>query len=350
MRTSLGLAAVFLLFILPTLAWADDDAKEIGGKSLDQWIKEIKDKDPAISENAIRTVIMFGRRGAKAAPALIDQLNHPDPSVKGNAAASLGILAQYITGADAERAIERLAFKMTEDRQAIVAYHSAMALYYFGSQSRTVIPKLILATRADLTWELRRAAVMALGIAGASPDGKAPHDPRAVKALVEATSDKCAMVRLEAVSGLGMCGPPNMESDRLVVLHALQHRFKDSDEGVIIWAHAAYLYIDKMSEEHLSIIASYLKSPKLNSRFQAAKALGLIGKDAKHHVSQVVDLLKDKEPIAAFAAAGALPNMGPGAAEAIPVMTELLQKKDLNDGLKTVLQESLKAIQGMKGK
>jgi HEAT repeat protein len=344
------LATVFFLFILPTIAWADDEAKEIGGKSLDQWIKEVKDKDPAVSENAIRTVIMFGRRGAKAAPALIDQLNHPDPSIKGNAAASLGILAQYISGPDAERAIERLAYKMTEDRQAIVAYHSAMALYYFGSQSRSVIPKLILASRADLTWELRRAAVMALGVAGASPDGKAPHDPRAVKALVEATSDKCAMVRLEAVSGLGMCGPPNMDSDRLVVLHALQHRFKDPDEGVIIWAHAAYLYIDKMSEEHLSIIASYLKSPKLNSRFQAAKALGLIGKDAKHHVSQIVDLLKDKEPIAAYAAATALPNMGSGAAEAIPVMTELLQKKDLNEGLRTALQESLKAIQGMKGK
>ena len=349
MRTFLGLAIVFLLAFSPAVAWADDvEPKDVGGKSLEQWIKEIKDKDPGVCENAIRTVVMFGRRGAKAAPALIDQLSHPDVSVKGNAAASLGILSQYLSAADTERAIERLAVKMIDDRQALVAYHSAMALYYFGNQARPVIPKLIVASRADLTWELRRAAVMALAVAGAN-DGKMPHDLRAVKALVDACSDKCSTVRLEAVTGLGMLGPPAIDSDRLMVLNALKVRFKDSEETVAIWAHAAYLFVDKMSEEHLSIIASYLKSPKLNSRFQAAKALGLIGKDAKHHVSQVIDLLKDKEPIAAYSAANALPNMGPGAAEAIPVINELLQKKDLNEGLKTALLECLKAIQA-KGK
>jgi HEAT repeat protein len=349
MRTSMGIAILFFLCLIPSsLSAADDtDPKELGGKSLEQWIKDIKDKDPGVCQNAIRTVVQFGKRGAKAAPALIDQLNHPDASIKANAAASLGMLSQHLSSADTERAIERLAIRMTEDRQAIVAFHAATALYYFANQARPVIPKLILATKADLTWELRRIAVMTLGLA-AAPDGKTPFDIRPIKALVDASSDRCAIVRLEAVTSLALCGVPPSDADKLMVLHALQLRFKDSDDGVAIWAHAAYLYIDKMSDEHLASIANYLKSPKMVSRCQAARALGAIGKDAKRYVSKVIDLLKDKEPIAVFSAANALPNMGNAAKDAIPVIVEILQKKDLDEDFKASLNDCLKKLQAMK--
>jgi len=352
MRTSFGLAFGFLFFFtsFPLLAGEDKEPQEIGGKTLEQWIAEIKSKDPAICENAIRTIVLFGRKGAKAAPALIDQLSHRDSSVKGNAAASLGYLSAYMTNADTERAIVRLANRMT-DGQSLVAFHAAMALYFFGNQARPVIPQLIAASKDNLTWELRRAATMALGVAGA-PDGKFPQDLHAVLALVEASKDHCSVVRLEAVTGLGMCGRPAAESDKLAVLAALEFRYKkDDDDSVRIWAHASYMYIDgKFSDAHLSAIASFLKSPKMSSRAHAAKALGVIGKEAGAYASKVIDLLEDKEPIAAWTAANALPNMGKNAAEAIPVLTKLLEKKDLNESLRLAFTECLKSIQAMKAK
>jgi HEAT repeat protein len=329
---------------------AAEEPQEIGGKTLEQWIKEIKSTDPAICENAIRTVILFGKKGAKAAPALIDQLSHRDSSVKGNAAASLGYLSAYLTNTDTERAVVRLANSMT-DGQSLVAFHAAMALYFFGNQARPVIPQLINASKDNLTWELRRAATMALGVAGA-PDGKFPQDRRAVMALADRTEDRCSVVRLEAVTGLGMCGQPAAEADKLAVLAALEARYKtDKDDSVRIWAHASYMYIDgKFSDAQLSAIASFLKSPKMSSRAHAAKALGTIGKEAGAYASKVVDLLEDKEPIAALTAANALPNMGKNAAEAIPVLTKLLEKKDLNESLRLAFTECLKSIQAMKAK
>ncbi|MFL5242072.1 MAG: HEAT repeat domain-containing protein [Gemmataceae bacterium] len=352
MRTSLWLAFALILVLTPAplSAGEDKEPQEIGGKTLEQWIKEIKSPDPAICENAIRTVILFGKKGAKAAPALIDQLNHRDSSVKGNAAASLGYLSAYLTSADTERAIVRLANRMT-DGQSLMAFHSAMALYFFGNQARPVIPQLINASKDPLTWELRRAATMALGVAGA-PDGKFPQDVRAVMALVEASKDHCSVVRLEAVTGLGMCGQPAAEADKLAVLAALEVRYKkDTDDSVRIWAHTSYMYVEgRFSEAQLSAIASFLKSPKMSSRAHAAKALGVIGKEAGAYTSKVIDLLEDKEPIAALTAANALPNMGKNATEAIPVLTKLLEKKDLNESLRAIFTDCLKNIQSMKAK
>src|SRR6516225_7141660 len=53
---------------------------EIGGKTIEQWIKEIPSKDRSKGENAIRTVLMFGPdRAYDAVPVLMAELKkHPN--------------------------------------------------------------------------------------------------------------------------------------------------------------------------------------------------------------------------------------------------------------------------------
>src|SRR6266849_3185621 len=65
---------------------------EIAGKSLEQWVDEIRSTDPGVVENAIRTVLHFGRDARKAGPNLILQLDSLDASLRANAAIALGTL------------------------------------------------------------------------------------------------------------------------------------------------------------------------------------------------------------------------------------------------------------------
>ena len=51
------------------------DPKDIGGKSLDQWIKEIKSNlDPSVQQTAMRVVPYFGKKSDAAVPALLYRL------------------------------------------------------------------------------------------------------------------------------------------------------------------------------------------------------------------------------------------------------------------------------------
>src|SRR6266851_5724264 len=203
MRSSFLLAIPLLAVLSAGRLPAADDKKpteptppsEIAGKTLKQWIAEIKDPDPGVVENAIRTVIHFGRDARDAGPNLLYQLeNNKDASIKTNAAIALGVLNQELHSDDITRAVEKLSQRMTDDPQTIVRFHAALALSRFGLEAKPVLHKLVLASKDERSWEIRKAAVIALGAAAGDkekgPDAKGP-DPRAVNALVAALIDKC---------------------------------------------------------------------------------------------------------------------------------------------------------------
>ena len=95
------------LFILAASLWfvtgsnsasaqKNPQINQIGGKTLEQWIKEIPSKDPSVGEKAIRTILMFGPdRAMDAVPIIISELKNPgrnlDLKFRVMAVMSLGI-------------------------------------------------------------------------------------------------------------------------------------------------------------------------------------------------------------------------------------------------------------------
>ena len=62
----------------------DTKTTQIGGKTMEQWIKEIGVPDPSKRENAIRSVLLFGpERAYEAVPAIIKELDRPPPTDAG---------------------------------------------------------------------------------------------------------------------------------------------------------------------------------------------------------------------------------------------------------------------------
>src|SRR5205807_9310773 len=71
---------------------------EIGGKTLDHWLKDLERRDPGVVENALRTIVLFGERARTAIPIVLakvatsDRAHSLDVSIKVNVAIFLGII------------------------------------------------------------------------------------------------------------------------------------------------------------------------------------------------------------------------------------------------------------------
>jgi HEAT repeat protein len=209
--------AVTLLFVglFYQVGWSqekqpDTKLSQVAGKTLEQWIKEIGSVDPSKRENAIRTVLLFGPdRAYQAVPAILDQLRKHDPvsnpvdaSVRVNAALALGVIIGGTKEPDAKQvkaAVTQLK-RLMGDSQSIVRYRAAQALGRIGPDARDTIPELISATKNSSNWEIRRAAVYALGFV-AREEKKVPGED-VINALVGALGDKIAQVRQAAIESL----------------------------------------------------------------------------------------------------------------------------------------------------
>jgi HEAT repeat protein len=314
---------------------------EIGGKSLNQWIAETKSPDASVRENAVRTIMLFGEAAAPAAPALIDRLLDVDVSLRVNACIALG--ATDVSGPDVPKAIEALGRRVTDDREAIVRFHAAMALSTFGKEAKDAIPKLVNASRDASSWEIRKAAVLALGRAGAAEKDD-PLDMRAATALIYALSNEAtATVRLEAVMSLGSMGRPALPADQASIEAALKRAISDRDRTVQIWAVVGWMAVkDQVSDEGLTALSKLLKDKELAHRCHSARALGTIGTKARSKMPDLIELLADKQREAVLSAIWALARLGD--AKAVPALQEVLQRKEADDGLKNAAKEAIEFL------
>ncbi len=322
---------------------------KIGGKNLQEWIKEITNQDPSVAENAICTVVGFGPEAKDAVPALITQVDHGDSSVRVNAIQALRVI-QEIDDKDLSKAVEELAKRVAVDPQAIVRFEAVMTLASFGPEAKAALPRLTAAVNDGMSWKVRKAAVFALG--RVAYDAKNGPDKTVVTALVKGTSDTCAEVRLEAVISMGTLGRPG-QADMPLADRALHQRVQsDRDERVALWARMTLMaYKDDTSDPSLKAVAGYLKSPRLVVRTNAARALGTIGDKAKSRIPELLDVAtKDPEPIAAAAACLALGAMGPVADKAVPALTQVSTGKDTDEGVKAAAKQAIDMIRDVKPK
>lgn len=322
---------------------------KLGGKKLDQWKKEIRDKDPSVRENATRTLPFFGADSRDGVENLIYVLTKDkDVSMRVNVARAFDMVE--IANRDVPDVVDILKRRLRFDKQAIVRYYAARTLGRFLEEARVAIPELLLATRDGASWEIRQVAIQSL--AQVARDTKNGPEARVVSGLIRALSDRCASVRLTATAALGALGAAPNSPEGLVIIRALQRvKDRDANRRVAIWGHVGLMAMDKVTDERLASLTKFLKFRDHRTRMNAARAFGVLGKHAFPHVKDLVEALEDPAPLVVGAACWALGEIGkdknPGP-EAVKKITTIAEDKEKPEGLREVAKEALKKIRGEK--
>jgi len=347
----------------PALAQAKEDKKltapvvdELGGKTLDQWLKEFKTaKDPSKVENAIRTILLFGPDSAQGAlPHLLAILrkhsaaNPIDTSVRVNAAIALGVIRGHSKELPDEKYLTEsvtLLTRLLRDNERIVRYRAAEALGYFGPDAKGAIPDLLYTARDPATWETRQAAVYALGAVAADKKNGPPL--KVLEALYHALRDSASRVRMTAVQSLARLGPPADKVQRLALERELEPVAKsDLDPTVQIWAHLAIMSLkQKVEDWRLTVIGKMLSSPDLSTRSQAAQALAALGSQAKKEVPRLQAALGDPDPGVVGWCILALASMGKDAGPAVERLRQIANDPQQHEMVKRNAQEALNLIE-----
>jgi len=341
----------------------DTQIQEIGGKTLEEWIGEIRSPDRSRGENAIRTVAAFPQALAYAAvPKLLAELKRRDVevdvSIRVNAVMALGtILAQGAETPEPEvvnNTVKVLTFFLIpqNESQSIVRYRAAEALGKIGPRSKTAIPQLLTMLHDKKTWETRQAAATALGFITLDREGKKGPPADVVKGLYAALKDSSFEVRKAAIRAMTFIGTPanTSEKDKDAFIGNLLPKAtsETEDPTVRIWAHMAVMSIGRdMNSTHIKAICDMLKNRELPARVQAAEALAICGSSAfnddkqvkerlvlKEAIPPLVKALKDKEPIVVIKCIIALTTMGKEGKRAIEALRKLAQDKERPEGLR----------------
>jgi HEAT repeat protein len=317
------------------------------GKTLSQWVKQISDRDPSLSEEAIRAVATFGPDAAKEAnPALIEALSYRDTGLRVNAALAITLIGVHENHVD--RAVPALARRLSEDNQAIVRLHAAVALGRLDLDARPAIPQLVQAAKDPAAWEIRRAAVYALGRAGRATREK-EIDMRAAKALIflfSPNQEFCAEVRLMAVMALGSMGIPPSPVDKQAIIQAFNQATTDRYKAVAIWAHMGMMADGEPLDIHMKAILSHLKGTDFEAHLQALRALGTMKDKARPAIPELTTELKGKEPVLVAAACWALGEMGDIPDKPMQLIQELKDSKDSDDTVKNAAKDALEKLTG----
>ncbi|MCS7046355.1 MAG: HEAT repeat domain-containing protein [Gemmataceae bacterium] len=342
---------MFVALVLTTAASAQSGSSsiekkeitEVGGRSFDQWLKDIGHKDPSRREAAIRAVMAFGPDKAyEAVPAMLAELRRQtiggpsDTSVRVNLAIALGAIlgAKQEKDRDPKHVKEAVALlaRLLSDSQGIVKFRAAQALTALEFEAISAVPELLPLLKDRLSYEVRQAGAAALGrIAFDRKIGVLPHVANALKDLL---TDQAFQVRQTACQSLGALGPPGDPNVRLAVLRALEPvAKKDPEPTVQIWANVAVMrYAGKPSEENIAPIAQFLHKGDTAARMNAAQALGALGTAAKDTVPTLIAALDDVDPGVVGMAIWALGRMESG--RALPALERVAANAKLPDELK----------------
>jgi hypothetical protein len=302
---------------------------KIGGKTYDDWRKDLDHRDPSVRAAAIRVIPSFGIKAETAVPRLAEIATR-DPDASPRAKAVIAFQYMAIRGTDRQRVVEALGTIISHDGQAIVRYEAARALTRFGADGREVVADLVRGVGDRSTFELREACIMALIVAGVDP--KKGPDARVTDALIlrsKAGIEPTAQVRLEAIIALGAMGRPQNPAKLNQVYGALEQNCSPQQNKVIrIWAHVSIMALkDTVDKKYLDIIAKYLDPKETReTRVQAVTALGALQSKSQDYLPNILNLFRVREDeevmIAACKALGNMGNRGPRVIQTLVNQTE----------------------------
>jgi HEAT repeat protein len=254
-----------------------------------------------------------------------------------------------IPDSEMKKAVSVLSRMVNNDAQSIVRFYAAVTLGRLEEDARAAVPALAYGCKDQASWEIRRAAAYALGKAGRATRVD-PPDMAAARALIGVfasfNADPSAEVRLTAVMALGGLGIPPQPGDKAAMVAAFNTALKDKYKAVVIWAHMGLMALHEPEEEHLPKITKFLGNRNdYESRLQATRALGVMGKKAKSEVRELMRELDKprEEPLLVAAAAWALGQIG-NADDALPRMQEILDQKGVEDAVKTAVKDAMEKI------
>ena len=304
--------------------------KEIEGKNLGAWLKEMKDAvDPSAREEAIRTVFNFGPEGRKAAGPNLQNAITSDKDLNVRIAAIqvvplLGFdddhfdpvgntLVGLLRPGQTSQNIVRM-----EVLKALSALHPAIRI---KTGIISIIPTINEVTSIDQTsWQVRQAAAIALGNLGqglppdffpkapakegAKEESKkaklaAPGGPdllaiRTLTRMIDAKKEHSHLVRRSAMNSLVILGPPHELTTWNQLRTALLAAMKDPDKHVVMGARVAYINSsDKALERNdpvLEAIGKQLESKDPTLKAEALQALGILGDLAHVFVPDIVGI------------------------------------------------------------
>ncbi len=313
--------------------------KEWGGKSIHEWIKDLRHDDPTNRVEAMLALINFKQAG-DAVPAVLRQLaNDGDASVRVKAAIFLRMIRPITHETDRTRIVSGLGHALHHDPQSVVRYEAAYALQFYcplnfnDEKERDVLQDLVAGLSQTTTYELREACVVALIKAGVDPQ-KGP-DPRVTDALVRRANplvEPAMRVRVQAIMCLGGQGRPHdpKKYDSVMGVLKMPANYNNRKQPVVrIWTRVAVIALQKEEKDNkkeLATIAEYLSHREAAIRAEAIRALGALREKSQAYVDDILNLLqREKNPAVKAAAAEALGNMkntGPRVVSALIRLTE----------------------------
>jgi HEAT repeat protein len=315
------------------------EVTEIGGKTLDEWIKAIGSTDRSESSTAIKTILGFGpEKARKAIPALIAELKKHktrkiDASVRVNIPTTLTTIFTSIKKPSEEQLKETIDLYtwMLGDDQIVVRYRVIQALTPFGPAAREAIPKLIKLTKDFPTWETRYAATVALAsIAQPIPSKDkeaAPKGPGTdvIDALYARLKDTSSQVRIAAINALRALGVHEMPSQRSRFQTEVGPVTQDIKPLVKIMAQVAlYNMNPKLNKGRRTAIAKYVFSRETAVRLEAIGALAMLRKDSKDQLPVLYKAAADPDQTVGAAAMHAIGAIGAEVVDARDWLSELI--------------------------
>ena len=255
-------------------------ASEVGGRSLEEWIKDIDHPDPSVRERACRVVLLFGVAARKAIPALSDQAgrNLNDLSPQASAIIALAELVPLTPppppGGSPDgyttKAVNAL-ISASRSSQAVIRFRAATALGWIGPPARPAVQELVQMIDDRMSWEIRKAVCFALGSVGRDDQGYPMV--AALEALAPGVGDRESKgVRFEALQSVLRLGPPlppanapQLNASAMVpqLMNTLRQRLtNERDKVVLLWVRVAILALDgsRINDKELSVIAKEIKS------------------------------------------------------------------------------------------
>lgn len=332
--------------------------KDIGGKDLAAWIKEMKDNpDPRVREDAVLCIPLFGPAARKPAfkPLLAAVNRESDPGVWLKIIDTLGVIGAD-TPEDEKDIAGALALAMMRTSPGgIGRLKVAQAIANYGPAANGAIANLTIASK-DPAYETRRAVAFALGRIGLPADAKKGPNPNALKTLVAMLSDVAAPVRFDAIQSLILLGPPAYEDPSMYpvivkpFLDAATAQFKvEANKPNWIWLSVLIMRYDggQYTDANIKKIADFLVSTDGNVRVNALTALAMLGERTKPFVPEIARTMTFDDPETQKTAVDTLGALGELAKVALPDL-ERFKATVKDEQTKKYVQEAIDAVSGKK--
>jgi uncharacterized protein (TIGR03067 family) len=257
------------------------------GKTVQQWVAALKNKDWFERHFAARTLGRIGPPARKAVPALIVAVQDPERWVRNSAVWALGKI-----GPAAKPAVPRLKASLTCGDH-MIQDSAAIALKEIGTLPTEPVPALIavLVDRDAPVWQGAAASLEEVTGAGFDRQGSAAQKARVV--CLRALGDNDPTVRHAAARCLDHLGLAPTGAVPKEVIAGLLTALKDSQPGVRKAAAAGLGQCGVSWKEVVMALAALMQDPDNETRAAAAGSLGNLGQAAREAAPQLLVAMYD---------------------------------------------------------